>query len=84
MKGFARGYVWWPRMDGQTEKRVKECSVCHCNRKTPPVAGRTSLGPTGPFDYGYSLKVAGDSHDHTVYLHCINRTPEEHHWDYLQ
>ena len=38
MKAFARSYVYWPGIDGDIEIQVKKCSVCHMNRKEPPVA----------------------------------------------
>ena len=38
MKGFARGYVWWPGLDKQLEECVKKCAICQTTRKTPPVA----------------------------------------------
>ena len=38
MKGFARGYVWWPGIDEELEKCVKSCVTCQVNRKSPPVA----------------------------------------------
>ena len=28
MKALARGYVWWPGMDGEIEACVKECTTC--------------------------------------------------------
>ena len=38
MKRFARGYMWWPGIDGGIEQCVKECVVCQTSRKSPPVA----------------------------------------------
>ena len=38
MKKLARGYMWWPGMDGQIEQCVKECMVCQNSRKAPQVA----------------------------------------------
>ena len=38
MKGLARGYVWWPGMDGDIEKVVKTCDTCQSLRHHPPSA----------------------------------------------
>ena len=38
MKSLARMYVWWPGMDDQIEKMVKECRKCQDNQSCPPVA----------------------------------------------
>ena len=38
MKGIARRYVWWPKMDSLLEERVKNCQVCQAHRKTPAPA----------------------------------------------
>ena len=38
MKGFARGYVWWPGIDQELERCVKSCETCQVNRKSPPVS----------------------------------------------
>lgn len=35
MKGFARGYVWWPGIDEEMENCVKGCETCQVNRKAP-------------------------------------------------
>ncbi len=38
MKSLARQYVWWPGMDAELERRVKECSLCQASHKAPPSA----------------------------------------------
>ncbi|PIK56483.1 hypothetical protein BSL78_06598 [Apostichopus japonicus] len=38
MKSFARGFVWWPNLDSEIEKLVKECPVCRESRPNPPKA----------------------------------------------
>jgi hypothetical protein len=38
MKGLARSYVWWPKMDDQIEHCVKSCEECQTNRPLPPEA----------------------------------------------
>ena len=35
MKGFARGYVWWPGIDVAMENCVKGCETSQVNRKAP-------------------------------------------------
>jgi hypothetical protein len=37
MKGFARGYVWWPGIGEKMERCVKECETCQIHRKAPPM-----------------------------------------------
>ena len=37
-KYFARGYIWWPRLDHDIEAIVKSCSVCQAVQKSPPKA----------------------------------------------
>ena len=38
MKALARSYVWWPKMDADLEQKVRHCSPCQENWKTPPEA----------------------------------------------
>nr|XP_043895059.1 uncharacterized protein K02A2.6-like [Solea senegalensis] len=38
MKGLARGYMWWPNMDIDIEKKVKTCHTCQEHRKAPACA----------------------------------------------
>ena len=33
MKGHARGVVWWPGIDADLEKKVRECCACEANKK---------------------------------------------------
>ena len=37
MKGIARSFLWWPKLDAEIELLVKSCEVCQSVRKTPPV-----------------------------------------------
>jgi len=37
MKSLARGYMWWPGLDKDTEECVKECHICQSTRKSLPV-----------------------------------------------
>jgi hypothetical protein len=38
LKAVARGVVWWPGIDTDTERKVKSCLSCLQNQKMPPVA----------------------------------------------
>ena len=38
MKGLMRGLVWWPGIDADVEKLVKECSPCQQTQPSPPLA----------------------------------------------
>ena len=38
MKGLARMYVWWPKIDADIEETVPHCSNCQVNRSSPPAA----------------------------------------------
>ena len=38
MKALVRSHVWWPKMDGEIEKRAKSCSSCPANKHLPPKA----------------------------------------------
>lgn len=38
MKGLARGYVWWPKLDSAIECLVRSCQVCQESRNAPPRA----------------------------------------------
>ena len=37
MKALMRGYTYWPRMDWDIEKIVRECQGCQLAAKAPPV-----------------------------------------------
>ena len=38
MKSLTRSFVWWPTMDNDLEKKVKECLNCQSTRHCPPPA----------------------------------------------
>ena len=38
MKSVARGYMWWPGMDGEIEAMAKSCEACHQAKQAPPKA----------------------------------------------
>ena len=59
MKSLAQGYVWWPEMDGELEKKVKECPACQSDRKMPPQTPLHSWEwPERPC-LGYTLTMLG-------------------------
>ena len=80
MKGFARGYVWWPGIDEELEKCVKSCVTCQVNRKSPPVAPlypwswpdkpwlRIHVDYAGPF-FGKMFLLMVDAHSKWLEVH---------------
>ena len=38
MKAIARGVVWWPGIDAELEKKVKESPECQANQKSLTIA----------------------------------------------
>ena len=73
MKALARSYVWWPKIDTHLEQKVRQCSPCQENRKSPPEAPlhpwdwptkpwvRLHLDYAGPF-LGKMFLIVIDSH----------------------
>ena len=73
MKAIARGVVWWPGIDAEIEKKVKECHECQVNQKSPTTASlhpwewpsqpwsRLHIDFAGPFE-GKMFLVVADSH----------------------
>ena len=47
MKALMRGYTYWPRMDWDIEKIVRECQGCQLAAKAPPVQITTVAGEDG-------------------------------------
>ena len=45
MKALARSIVWWPGLDAEIEDKVKSCSDCQSNQKSPAAA------PLHPWSY---------------------------------
>lgn len=50
MKGLARSYVWWPKMDLDLENEVKSWSQCQLNQKMSPPA------PLHPWEWPDGLR----------------------------
>ena len=73
MKALARSYVWWPKMDGDIEDMVKNCTSCQVTRPSPPTAqlhpwewpdqpwSRLHIDFAGPF-MGRMFLILVDSH----------------------
>ena len=73
MKGLARNYVWWPRLDSDIEETVRQCNICQMNQRQPnkaaPHPWRTAQNPwervhldfAGPF-LGRMWMVVVDSY----------------------
>lgn len=45
MKAIARGIVWWPKLNSELERKVKQCSVCQQYQHLP------SRSPVHPWEY---------------------------------
>ena len=88
MKGLARSYVWWPRMDLEIEALVKECTQCQESRPSPSAAplhpwewpakpwSRIHIDFAGPF-LGQMFLVIVDAHSKWMdvrIMHSITAT----------
>ena len=83
MKSISRGFVWWPGMDAQLEKKVSECERCQLNRHSPPKVplhpwewpprawGRVHIDYAGPFDVKMFL-LAIDAHSKWLEVSILN------------
>ena len=38
MKALARSYLWWPGLDMEIERHVKDCNACQIYSRQPPIA----------------------------------------------
>ena len=73
MKMIARGYVWWPGIDGELKDLAKSCCACQGIPKAPAVAplhpwtwparpwSRVHIDFAGPF-MGHMFLIAVDAH----------------------
>ena len=73
IKGLVSGVVWWPGIDADLEKKVKECCACEANKKSPALAPlhtwdwpshpwtRLHIDHAGPF-LGKTFLVLVDAH----------------------
>ena len=85
MKSLARGYVWWPGIDGDIESCVKTCEACQVNQKIPPVVPlhpwswpqkpweRVHIDYAGPF-MGKMYLLVIDAHTNWLDVHITSTT----------
>jgi hypothetical protein len=73
MKGWARAYAWWPKMDEEIETKVKCCSVCQSVRPMPArVPWHPWKWPTRPFQ---RIHVDFCEDSNKYYLILVDSTP---------
>ena len=82
MKCLARCYVWWPSMEQELEKKVKECLQCQMMQNSPPQIpthpwewpqrpwARLHIDYAGPF-MGKMFLVAVDAHSKWIEAHTV-------------
>ena len=85
MKSLARTYVWWPGLDKDIEKSVRQCNACQETQATPPVAplnpwkwpsrpwARLHLDFAGPFQ-GKLFLIMIDAHSKWIEAVCTSST----------
>ena len=73
MKGLARGYVWWPQLDRDIERKVRSCIDCLEHQRVPDKApihpwemptkawSRIHIDHAGPFE-GRMILVVIDAY----------------------
>ena len=83
MKSLARRYVWWPKMDTNSEEKVKSCATCQSHQKTPPCSplhpcewpgrpwSRVHVDYAGPF-MGKMFLLIINAHSKWMDIHCVN------------
>ena len=88
IKGIARRYVWWPKMDALLEEQVKNCQVCQAHRKTPAPAAlhpwewpsrswtRIHIDYAGPF-MGKMFLLIIDAHSKWLDVHWVSSATTE-------
>ena len=81
MKALARSYIWWPKINAETEMTVKSCSICQENQPSPPSApllpweweqpwSRLHLDFVGPY-IGQTFLILVDSHSKLLDAHIM-------------
>ena len=85
MKSLARTYVWWPGLDKDIEKSVRQCNACQETQATPPVAplnpskwpsrpwARLHLDFAGPFQ-GKLFLIMIDAYSKWIEAVCTSST----------
>ena len=93
MKATARHHMWWPHLDQDIEKLVKNCQVCKAVKPGPPTAPlhpwswpakRVHIDFAGPI-HGKSFLLAVDSHSkwqmaQTTATHTLQDTVVHNSW----
>lgn len=82
MKALARSYLWWPGVDADIERTVKDCEMCQLNSKLPPSAPlhpwewpgqpwhRIHIDYAGPYE-GKMILVIVDAHSKYIDAHVV-------------
>ena len=85
MKALARSYVWWPGLNRDVLKKVKDCDKCQANQSTPAEAplhpwewpglpwSRIHVDYTGPYK-GEMFLVVVDTYSKWLEVHCMKST----------
>ena len=85
MKALAQSYVWWPGLDQDVLKKVKDCDKCQANQSTPaeaPLHPWEWLGLpwsiihvdyAGPYK-GEMFLVVVDAYSKWLEVHCMKST----------
>ena len=85
MKALARSYVWWPGLDQDIVKKVKDCNKCQANQKTPAEAplhpwewpglpwSRIHVDYAGPYK-GEMFLVVINAYSKWLEVHCMKST----------
>ena len=88
MKSFARSYVWWPGLDGDLERRVRQCVMCQRVQKMQQRAPvqpwewpekpwtRLHIDHAGPVQ-GKMLFIIVDAHSKWIAAHIVSSTSAE-------
>ena len=88
MKSLARMYVWWPGIDRDIEKSVRQCQECQAVQSSPPPAplhpwkwptrpwARLHLDFAGPF-CGKTFLVMIDAHSKWIEAVCTPSTSSQ-------
>ena len=83
IKSLARSYVWWPKMDTNSEEKVKCCATCQSHQKTPPCSSlhpcewpgrplsRVHVDYAGP-SMGKMFLLIINAHSKWMDIHCVN------------
>ena len=83
MKSFARMYVWWPGINKDIEKSVRQCDACREVQLTPPAAPLNPWKwPTQPWarlylHLGKTFLIMIDAHSKWIEAVCISSTSSQ-------